>query len=134
MKNEVVKKTEYKELVRKVYDIITTDTSNLVKNNCNTKNNEIEEEITYPDHDKYITIQEFNKLTSENFAATLKQANSASKSDVASFVNKTDFNDKLKDVTSNENKLDELSKKFKALLTKGLTKKLIDKLSFFLIE
>ena len=92
MKNEVVKKTEYKELVRKVYDIITTDTSNLVKNNCNTKNNEIEEEITYPDHDKYITIQEFNKLTSENFAARLKQANLACKTDtldITGFVKKS---------------------------------------------
>ena len=92
VKNEVVKKTEYKELVRKIYDIITTDTSNLVKNNYNTKNNEIEEEITYPDHDKYITIQEFNKLTSENFAAKLKQANLACKTDtpdITGFVKKS---------------------------------------------
>ena len=35
--------------------------------------------ITYHDHsNKYITTPEFNKLTSENFAARLKQANLAS--------------------------------------------------------
>ena len=34
--------------------------------------------ITYHGRsNKYITIQEFNKLTSENFAATLKQENLA---------------------------------------------------------
>ena len=31
----------------------------------------------------------------ENFAATLKQANLASKSDIANFVNKLDFDNKL---------------------------------------
>ena len=74
------------------------------------------------DHDKYINTQEFNKLTSENFAAGLAQANLASKSDIANFVKKADFDDKLKNlnknVTSNktkhvlvENELNELSKK-----------------------
>ena len=58
--------------------------SNLVKKtDYNTKINEIEKKITDHDHDKYITTPEFNKLTSENFAARLKQANLASKSDIA---------------------------------------------------
>ena len=35
----------------------------------------------------------------------LIQANLASKSDIANFVNKIDFDDKLKDVTSNKNEL-----------------------------
>ena len=35
-----------------------------------------------------IIIIEFNKLTSENFAARLKEANLLSKSDIANFVNK----------------------------------------------
>ena len=60
------------------------------------------------DHDKYITTQEFNKLASENFTAILAQANLASKGDIANFVKKTDFDDKLKnldkDVTSNKTK------------------------------
>ena len=44
--------------------------SNLVKKtDYNTKINEIEKKITDHNHDKYITTPEFNKLTSENFAA-----------------------------------------------------------------
>ena len=54
---------------------------------------------------------------------------SASKSDVANFVKKTDFENKLKDVRSNKNELNELSKKLKAISTKGLTKDLINKFS-----
>ena len=58
---------------------------------------------------KYITTQECNKLTSENFAARLAQANLASKNDIATFVKKKiDFDDKLKKlntkVTSNKTK------------------------------
>ena len=50
-----------------------------------TKINEVENKIS--DNSKYITTQEFNKLTTEHFTAKLKQANS---------VSKTDFNNKLK--------------------------------------
>ena len=71
--------------------------SNFVKkNDCNTKISEIENKIvTDHDHDKYITTQEFNKSTSENLAARLKQANLASKSDFANFVKKTDLINKF---------------------------------------
>ena len=79
--------------------------TNLVKNtDYNTKINKIEKKITDNNHDKYIITSEFDKLTSENFDARLKQANLASKSDIANFVNKTDFNEKLKDVTSKKEK------------------------------
>ena len=96
--------------------------SNLVKKtDYNTKINEIENKITTDhDHDKCITTQEFNKLTSEKFTARLKQANLASKSDIANFIKKTDLN---------KNELNELSKKVKAISTKGLTKDLINKFS-----
>ena len=61
--------------------------SNLVKKtDYNTKINEIEKKITNHDHNKYITNPEFNKLTSENFAAILAKANLASKNDTAYFV------------------------------------------------
>ena len=43
--------------------------------------------LTDNDHDKYITIPEFNKLLAEVFDARLKQAD---------LVTKTDFDDKLK--------------------------------------
>ena len=103
--------------------------SNLFKKtDYNTKISEIEKKITDHNHDNYITTTELNKFTAEIFAARLNQANLASKSDIASFVKKTDF-DKLKVVTSSKNELSELSKKVKAISTKGLTKDLIDKFS-----
>ena len=53
----------------------TTDTSDIVKKTGNNaKINEIENKITDHDHGKYVTTQEFNKLTSENFAVRLAQA------------------------------------------------------------
>ena len=54
------------------------------------------------------TTQEFNKLTSESFTASLKQGNLGSKNDIADFVKKKDFDDKPKNVTSNKNDLNEL--------------------------
>ena len=43
----------------------------------NTKISQAENKI--PDHAKDITIKEFNKLTTKNFAARLKQANTSSR-------------------------------------------------------
>ena len=90
--------------------------SNLVKKtDYSTK---IENKITADhDHDKCIANQEFKKLTSENFTARLAQVNLASKSDITNFVKKTDLN---------KNELKELSKKVKAIPTKGLTNDLIN--------
>ena len=55
----------------------------------------------------YITAQELNKLTTENFTAKFfkNKANLATKNNIADFVKKTFFNEKLininKEVTSN---------------------------------
>ena len=107
-----------------------TSVSNLVqKTYYYTKINEIEKKITDHNHYKFVTTPEFSKLTSENFAARLKQASLASKSDIANFVNKTDFDNQVKNVTSNKNELNKLSKKVKAISTKWLIKDLIDKFS-----
>ena len=58
--------------------------SNLVKELTITqKINEIENKIIDHDHDKYITIPEFNNLTSKNVAARLVQVNSTRKNDIA---------------------------------------------------
>ena len=46
----------------------------------NTKISEVGNKI--PDRVKYITTPEFTKLTLENFAARLKQANSVSKTKI----------------------------------------------------
>ena len=90
------------------------------KTDQNTNTSEIENKITTDHcHDKYITIQEFNKLASGKFFARLAQANLARINDIANFVKKADFDDKLKilnkNVTSNkikhvlvENELNEL--------------------------
>ena len=50
-----------------------------MKTDYNTKINEIEKKITDHDHDKYITTQGFNKLTSEDFTVRLAQTNLARK-------------------------------------------------------
>ena len=55
-------------------------TQKLVKSNI-TNHNEV----------KYISIQEFNKLTSQNFAVRFAQANLASKNDIPAFVKKYIF-------------------------------------------
>ena len=82
---------------------------NLVKKtDYNTKINEIEKKITDHDHNKYITTPEFNQLTAKTFAARFAQANLVSKNDIANFVNKTDFDNKLlsfnKRIKSNKTK------------------------------
>ena len=61
------------------------------------KLSETENKITTDyDHDKYITTQEFNKLTAENFIARLAQGNLARKSNIANLEEKTGFNNNLK--------------------------------------
>ena len=67
-------------------------------------------EVKISDHDKYITTSEFNKLTTENFAARLAQAN---------LVTKTDFDNKLTGFNKRNN-----SSKTKHLLTENEFKKL----------
>ena len=58
-------------------------------------------------------------LTLENFASKLGQANLASKNDIANFVRKTDFEDKLKNLnkkaTSNKTKNELVENEFKKL-------------------
>ena len=68
-------------------------------------------------------------FTAKIFDLRLKQAHLTIKSDIANFVKKTDFDNKLTDVRSNKNELNELSKKFKSTSTKELTKDLINKFS-----
>ena len=44
------------------------------KTDYDAKISYIEKKVTNHDHDKYITVSEFNKLTTGNFAARLGQA------------------------------------------------------------
>ena len=59
----------------------------------------------------------------------MKTSKFSNKSNIANFINKADFDNKLKDVTSNKNDLNEILKQVKAISTKRLTKHLIDKFS-----
>ena len=76
----------------------------------NTKISEVENKI--PNHNKYITTPEYNKLTAENFTPRLKQAN---------VLTKTDFDKKLtifnRKITSNKTKYLEVQKKLNSLIT-----------------
>ena len=88
------------------------NTSNLVTTNVlHIKISEVGNKIS--DNSKYITTQEFNKLTTEYFAARLKQTD---------LVNKTDFDNKLNSfnrrITSNKAKHLEGQKKLDSLITK----------------
>ena len=80
------------------------------KTDYNTKLTEIETKLTDHNHGKYITTPEFNKLTAENFAARLNQAD---------LVTKTDFDDKLKshnhEINSNKTKHLLLENEFQTL-------------------
>ena len=65
------------------------DTNGLVTTTIlNTKISQVENKI--PDHAKYITTQEFNKLTEQNFAARLMKPD---------LVSKIDFDNKLTSFT-----------------------------------
>ena len=64
-----------------------------------TKLDEIEKQIPDHDHDNYITALEFNKLTADKFAARLAQAKLATIADIVDFLKKTDFDDKLKNLS-----------------------------------
>ena len=89
----------------------------------------LKKRVTDHHYEKYITTPKFNNFRAEIFELRLKRANLASKIDIANFVNKIDFDNKLKDITLNKNELNELSKKVKAISTKEITKDLIDKFS-----
>ena len=97
------------------------DVSSLVKKrDCNTKISKIVKKLTNHNHDKTITSQEFNKLTTENFSARLKQAN---------LVTKTDFDDKLKSLNQKIN-----SNKTKCLLVEKELKNYKQLFQFILEE
>ena len=74
-----------------------------------TKISKVENKI--PDHAKYINTPEFNKLTAEHFAASLKQAD---------LVNISYFDNKLtsfKLITSNKTKNLKVQKRLNSLMT-----------------
>ena len=77
---------EVKNKIRKITNLATTTDFTAVENKI-------------PDQSKCITTPEFNKLTAKNLTARLAQANLASKNDIAALVKKTDFDEKLKNLS-----------------------------------
>ena len=84
-----------------LFTLQTTDTSNLIpktkkkKKDYETKAGEIKKKILDYNHDKYITTEEYNNLTAENFAARLElkadisnQTKLATKAGIADFLKK----------------------------------------------
>ena len=69
---------------------------NLVKKaDYSTNINETENKFTDHHHsNNHINTQEFSRLTADDFADRLTQANLASKNDFADFVKKADFDEK----------------------------------------
>ena len=53
----------------------------VTKTDYNTKISDIEKKIAYDSHDEYITTEEFNRLTTENFKTRLGYANLITKKD-----------------------------------------------------
>ena len=112
LKNDVVKKDVYiaKDIEDKIPDITNVETNATLNAKINEVNNEIPNitildtnntavtaaENIIPDHSKYISTLESKKLIAENFTARLKQANLATKDDIADFVKTKSFDDKLK--------------------------------------
>ena len=53
-------------------------------------------EMKIPKHDKYITNDEFSKLTKENSNKRFKQEKLVSKNDIDDFIKRSGFNEKLR--------------------------------------
>ena len=107
---DFIKKAKLTEMENKIPDVsnLTTktaltgveneipDVSNLVnKKDYNTKVTEIENKLTYHNHDRYIDTQEFNKLTADFFNATIAQA---------TLITKTKLSNLNRKITSNKSK------------------------------
>ena len=113
VKNDVFNIYIYNAKIKDIEDKISDITNLATNNTLNSKTNEVKNKIRnitnlatdivstavgnkIPDHSKYITTREFNKLIAENLNARLKQANLATNGVIADFVKKTDFAEKLK--------------------------------------
>ena len=63
----------YNAKIKRIKNEMPSFSNLVIKTDYETKMNKTEKKITDHNHDKYINTPEFNKLTSENLAARLKQ-------------------------------------------------------------
>ena len=101
VKNYVVKTDVYNAKIRGIQDKIPDSTTlakipNSTILAATTTLTSVKNKI--PEHNKYITTTEFNKLTAEIFTTRLRQANLATEGDIPDFVKKIDFDDKRKNL------------------------------------
>ena len=76
-----------------------SDITNLATNNTlNAKTNEVKNKNTW--YNQHNTSTKCKKLRAENSAARLVQANLTGKNDIDNSVEKTDFDDKLKNLNT----------------------------------
>ena len=93
-----VKINEVKNKIPNINNIATTTTRTAVENKIPNvsalvkKKRTITQKLVKLKGHKYITVQEFNKLTTKFFTARLAQASLVSKDYIANFVKKTDLN------------------------------------------
>ena len=91
-----------------------------------------EEKGLHCDNGKHFTIQEFSRLTEDNFAVRLAHAKLATEVVITNFLKERDFDNKIKSINKRvtlkktkhvliENGLDVLLDKVKLISTKGLT-------------
>ena len=139
VKNDAIKKDVYHAKIKNIEDKIPDITNLATNTTLNAKINEVKNEIPrnnlatttaltalenkIPDHRKYITTPEFNKLTAQNIAANWKLANFATKSDIAHFIKKTGFDSKLKNLNKKV-----ISNKLQHVLDENELKELQDKI------
>ena len=63
----------YNAKIKRIKNEMPSFSNLVIKTDYETKMNKTEKKITDHNHDKYINTPEFNKLTSGNLAARLKQ-------------------------------------------------------------
>ena len=82
--------TEIENKIPSITGLATNSALTVVENEILDPSNLVKK-TAYHNHDKYITTQEFNKLSTENFNARLAQAN---------LIAKTDFDAKLQSLSN----------------------------------
>ena len=138
VRNDIIKKDVYNAKIKNIEEKISDINNVATKASLNAKINEAKGEIPSIRNlaiTSAVTAVE-NKIPSVSNSVKKKTDYNTKineietgDSDIANFVNKTDFDNKLKDVTSNKNELNELSIKVTAKSTKGITKDFINKFS-----
>ena len=128
IKDDVIKKDVYNTKIRTIEDEIPDITNLATTAAPNAKTNEVQDEITIITNlvttaTLLLKIPNVSKKTDYNTKINeIKNKITTDHDHDKYIIRQTDFDDKLKDVISNKNKLNELSKQVKAISAKRLQK------------